>query len=473
MPEAESVETTAAAETPGAAPAPAAPKKGHLRGRLLRGSIFEIGGYGAQQVIRLGSNLILTRLLFPAAFGLASIVFTVITGLALIAETGFGPCVIQSKRGDDPGFLNTVFTIQVIRGVTLSALMVILAKPIAWFYREPQLENLVYLGSLQLLFTGLHATSVMSLRRHLKFGWNNALDLGQQIINIAIMLLIARRHPVPAALVLGGIIGTFCYGVATHLLPVGYRNRFHWDKEAAKELGKFGRWVVGSSAATFLGGQSDRILLGRFLGAAWLGVYGIALNLTDSICSLVLRVTSGVLYPGLSQAARDPTRNMPSFYYRLRLRIDLLAMSSTGFLAGVGAWLVHALWDARYANAGWIIQILCLRVALTCLIMQPEWCLITHGFTRYSFARSTIRLAANLVFIPIGWHLAGAAGVIWATTLSELPTGLAIWPKAWSLGFFRFRRELIPIAIFVCAFGAGRGLVHLLPPVHLHLHLRH
>lgn len=467
MPEAESVETTAAAETP------PVPKKGHLRGRLLRGSIFEIGGYGTQQVIRLGSNLILTRLLFPAAFGLASIVFTLISGLAMIAETGFGPCVIQSKRGDEPDFLNTVFTIQAIRGVTLSVLMVILAKPTAWFYREPQLENLVYLGSLQLLFTGLHATSVMSLRRHLKFGWNNVLDLGQQIVSIIIMLAIARRHPVPAALVLGGIVSTFCYGVATHLLPVGYRNRFKWDKEAAQELGRFGRWVVGSSAAAFLGGQSDRILLGRFLGAAWLGVYGIALNLTDAISTLVFRVITGVLYPGLSEVARDPNRDMPAFYYRTRLRLDLLSMAAPGFLAGIGAWLVHALWDPRYSNAEWIIQILCVRVALIYLITPAEWCLISLGFTRYSFWRSTIRLVSNIILVPIGWHVAGAAGVIWATTASELPTGLAIWPKARSLGFLRFRRELVPIAIFVCAVAMGRGLAHLLPPVHLHLHLRH
>ena len=455
-------------------PAPGAPpKKGHLRERLLRGSLFEIGGYGTQQIIRLGSNLILTRLLFPEAFGLATNVFTLLTGLALIAETGFGSCVIQSKRGDEPDFLNTVFTIHAIRGFVLTALMLILAKPTAWFYREPQLENLIYLGSLQLLFNGFHGTSVMTLRRHLKFGWNNVLDLGQQIVNIAVMLVIASFRPAPAALVLGSIVGTFCYGVATHLLPVGYRNRFRWDKEAVRELGSFGRWVVGSNAAAFLGSQSDRILLGRFLGAAWLGVYGIALNLTDAINALAFRVTTGVLYPGLSQVARNPNRNFPNFYYRLRLRLDLLSMSATGFLAGVGAWLVHALWDARYGNAAWIIQILCVRVALSCLIMPPEWGLIANGFTRQSFWRSVIRLVANIVFVPIAWRVWGAVGVIWATTASELPTGLAVWPAARRLGIFKLHRELVPIAIFVTAFVAGRGLAHLLPPVRLHLHLHH
>jgi O-antigen/teichoic acid export membrane protein len=459
--------TTAAAEEP------PPPKKGNLRERLLRGSIFEMGGYGVQQIIRLGSNLILTRLLFPAAFGLTSIVYTVITGLTLIAETGFGHCVIQSKRGDEPNFLNTVFTFHAIRGLALTMLMVAIAKPTAWFYREPQLENLIYIGSIQLLVNGFHATSVMTLRRHLRFGWNNVLDLFQQIISIAVMLLFASRRPVPASLVMGGIVGTFCYGVATHLLPVGYRNRFKWDKEAVQELKAFGRWVVGSNGAAFLGAQSDRILLGRFLGAAWLGVYAVALNLSDAIGALASRMVTSVLYPGLSQVARDKNRDFSEFYYRLRLRLDLLSMSATGFLAGSGAWVVHALWDARYENAGWIIQILCLRTAVGCLITPPEWALIAHGLTRYSFWRSTSRLVANVVLVPIGWWLWGVSGVIWATGVSELVAGLPVWAKARSLNVFKLHRELIPIAIFVIAFAAGRGLVHLLPPVRLHLHLHH
>jgi O-antigen/teichoic acid export membrane protein len=453
--------------------APPAPKKANLRERLLRGSIFEIGGYGTQQVIRLGSNLILTRLLFPAAFGLSSIVYTVIAGLTLVAETGFGPCVIQSKRGDEPAFLNTVFTFHAIRGVVLTLVMIVMAKPAAWFYREPQLENLIYLGSLTLLFNGFHATSVMSLRRHLRFGWNNVLDLGQQIITITVMLLFASRYPVPAALVVGGIVGTFCYGVATHLLPVGYRNRFGWDKEAMEELKSFGRWVVGSNGAAFLGAQSDRILLGRFLGAAWLGVYAVALNLTDALGSLASRMVTGVLYPGMSQVARDKTRDFSKFYYRVRLRLDLLSMSASGFLAGSGAWVVHALWDARYENAGWILQILCLRTAVSCLVTPPEWALIAHGHTRYSFWRSTSRLVANVVLIPVAWRLWDVGGVIWATGISEVVAGLPVWISARRLNVFKLHRELVPIAIFVIAFAAGRGLAHLLPPVHLHLHHLH
>src|SRR5436190_6188902 len=100
---------------------------------MLRGAFFEISGYGAQQAIRLGSNLVLTRLLFPAAFGLASMVWVITSGLVMLSDVAIHACVIQSKRGDEPDFLNTAFTVQAIRGVGLAVLMVLLGKPAAWF----------------------------------------------------------------------------------------------------------------------------------------------------------------------------------------------------------------------------------------------------------------------------------------------------------------------------------------------------
>jgi O-antigen/teichoic acid export membrane protein len=444
-----------------------APTSKGLRARILRGSFFEIGGYGAQQVLRLGSNLILTRLLFPAAFGLSAIVLTIATGLGMLSDVAIQPCVIQSKRGDDPDFLNTAFTLQALRGVGLGLVMVALAKPAAWFYREPILAKLVCLGSLHLVLSGLHSTSIFTLRRHLTLGWVNGLDLAQSTFAAVFTILVARAYPHPEALIIGVIGGSLVNTVATHFLPVPYRNRFHWDKEAAEEIGRFGRWVFGSSAATFLGGQSDRILLGRFLGAAWLGVYGIAVNLTESLSSLVGRVISGVLYPVLSQAGREPERDFSAFYYRLRLRLDALSMTATGMLAGVGSWIVSTLWDQRYANAEWIVQVLCVKVAIILIVNPTEVCIFALGHTRYLFARSVTRLIGTLVCIPIGWHFYGVKGVVWGTVIAEIPTIFAVWPKARALGILRVRRELLPFCIFAAAYGLGHTILPWLPRFHV------
>lgn len=438
-----------------------------LRALMLRGSFFEVGGYGFQQILRLGSNLILTRLLFPAAFGLASIVGTVAGALVMLSDVAIQPCVIQSKRGDDVAFLNTAFTLQALRGAALALVMVAFAKPAAWFYREPQLESLIYIGAMQLIIGGFHSTSIFTLRRRLALGWLNGLDLATGVVGTSFLLLLAHWYPGPEALVGGTVFTVLIAAVASHFLPVPYRNRFQWDKAAAQEISRFGRWVFASSTATFLSGQIDRILLGRFLGAAWLGVYGIAANLADMLFSLAVRIIGGVLYSVLSQAARDPERDLSTFFYRLRLRLDLLSMTATGLLAAMGGWVIHTLWDARYANAAWIVPILAIRVAITLIVIPTETCLFALGLTRYLFIRSTLRLLGTLVCIPAGWYFAGIKGVMWGIVVAEALTGFSVWPKSRSLGILRVRRELLAVAIFVVAYGLGRLVVPWLPALHL------
>lgn len=443
-----------------------APGKG-LRGRLLRGSIFELSGYGAQQVLRLGSNLILTRLLFPSAFGLASIVSLFLTGLVMLSDVGVGPCIIQSKRGDELAFLNTGFTLQAVRGPFLALLMVLMAKPAAWFYRDPHLTPLICFGSIQLVINGLHSTSVFSLRRSLRLGLVNALELGQTLIALPITIFLARIYPSPWALVLGSISGTLAFTIASHCLPVPYRNRFQWDRSALLELRQFGRWILGSSAASFFGGQSDRILFGRFLGVAWLGVYSVAANLSDALGAVIIRLVSGVMYPALSEAARSNRENISEFYYRLRKRLDLLSMTGTGFVAGAGGWVVEVLWDRRYVDAAWILQVLCVRVAVTLIVSPSETCLFSLGHTRYGFQRSIVRLCGSLVCLPAGWYLAGIRGVIWGTVVTELSTVLAVWPKCRSLGILQIGKELRSIAIFGACMAAGMLIRPWLPHIHL------
>jgi O-antigen/teichoic acid export membrane protein len=433
---------------------------------MLRSTLFEFGGYGAQQVLRLASNLILTRLLYPAAFGLVSLVTVLSMGLVMLSDLAISPCVVQSKRGDDPAFLNTAFTIQAVRGTVLALAMLAMAKPAAWFYHEPQLAGLIELGSVQLLIAGLHSTAIFTLRRWLRLGWINALELGQSIIGMSVMIALARHGAGVWSLTVGTLVGTLGHTTLSHFLPVPYRNRFHWDKAAQQEISRFGRWVLGSSVAQFFGGQSDRILMGRFLSVTWLGIYSVALTLSEAAGAIVGRLISGVMYPVLSQAARTADSAVGDLYYRLRFKLDAFSMTSTGLLAGAGGWIIHVLWDKRYADAAWILRILCFRVAVALVVGPSETCLFSLGHTRYSFQRSVIRLIGAAVFIPLGFKLGGVAGLVWGTVATEAATVVAIWPKLRELRILRLRRELLSAGIFAAAFAVGATVLPWLPNIH-------
>src|SRR5436305_11887358 len=98
-------EAPAATEAPTATEAPAGSNETHpLEKMFARGSAWAMVNYAFGSVVRLGSNLLLWRLLYPEAFGLMFIVNVFIQCLAMFSDIGIGQSVVHNPRGDDPKF---------------------------------------------------------------------------------------------------------------------------------------------------------------------------------------------------------------------------------------------------------------------------------------------------------------------------------------------------------------------------------
>jgi O-antigen/teichoic acid export membrane protein len=154
----------------------------------IRAGFWTAGGYGASQVLRLGSSLILTRLLFPEAFGLMALAQVFMQGLQMFSDVGLGPAVVRDRRGDDPAFVNTAWTIQVIRGLALWGCTCLLAVPLARLFGEPMLTRLVPVAGITALIAGFNATSILTAMRHLRLGPVNLLELGSELVAISVMI---------------------------------------------------------------------------------------------------------------------------------------------------------------------------------------------------------------------------------------------------------------------------------------------
>jgi O-antigen/teichoic acid export membrane protein len=138
-----------------------------LMGRALRGSALTAGSFVIAQGLRLASNLVLTRLLFPEAFGLMALVSVVLVGLQMFSDTGVGPAISRSPRGDDPVFLDTAWTINVLRGGLLWLLAAALSVPLAALWQAPELRQLLPVAGLTLLIAGFNPTRIDTANRHL------------------------------------------------------------------------------------------------------------------------------------------------------------------------------------------------------------------------------------------------------------------------------------------------------------------
>src|SRR5262249_48060683 len=110
------LESVALPTTDSASPIPAALG---LKKAVLRSATWSLIGYGLSQLLKLASLIIVSNLLGPTAKGLFEVVFAVLLGLQLFSDLGIGLSLVRSERGDEPAFMNTAWTLQIVRGLLL------------------------------------------------------------------------------------------------------------------------------------------------------------------------------------------------------------------------------------------------------------------------------------------------------------------------------------------------------------------
>jgi O-antigen/teichoic acid export membrane protein len=230
----------------------AKPDANALHGRVVRGSLVTLLGHLGSNSIRLGSNLILTRLLLPECFGVMALINVTLTGLHMFAALGVGPNVIAHPRGDDRAFLHTAYSVQALRGLWLTIAGCLLAWPISSFYQMPELAWMIPVASLTALIGGLTSTKIFQANRHLQLGRITLIELGTQATVAAAMMTVAYFTRSVVALLIGGLVGEVVRVCASHLALPGVRDGFAWDREARTALLTFGRWVFVSTALTFV-----------------------------------------------------------------------------------------------------------------------------------------------------------------------------------------------------------------------------
>lgn len=398
-----------------------APQSAHTAGlfaRAMRGSAFTAGSYAIAQVMRLGSNLILARLLFPEAFGLMALVSVVLVGLAMFSDVGVGPAISQHPRGDERAFLDTAFSINVARGVLLWGLTCALAYPMAAIYTAPDLMQLLPAAGITLLISGFNPTRIDTANRHLLLGRVTLLDLISQIIGIGCMVALAFALQSVWALVIGAIIGSVAKLVITSKWLPGAANSFCWDKAAGRDLIHFGKWIFLSTACGFLLAQGDKAIFGAYLSLTELGVYNIGYFLASFPVLLAGAVVGRIMIP----LYRDhpPSASEANFTKMRRLRFGVTGgtLILLAVLALVGVALVGVMYDARYAGAGAIV------VAIACVQMPGvigmtyDQSALAAGDSRTYFGLMALKATVQTGAFLIGVAQGGLLGALLAQAIA-------------------------------------------------------
>jgi O-antigen/teichoic acid export membrane protein len=411
-----------------------------LKKRAISGAVWSLFGYGGSQVLRLGGNLILTRMLAPELFGLMALLITFVQGLSLFSDIGIRPSIIQSKRGDDPVFLNTAWTMQILRGVGIFIIGLIISSPVAKFYGvqadltpqeqaqlTQQLTVLLPAITSITLMQGLNSTALATLNKKIDISRITLFELGSQVINLTLIIVFASFSPTIWALLGGVLISQFISTIWSHFLdPNGISHRLLWDKECARSLIKFGRWIFVSTAMSFLASQADRLILGKLFSLEMLGIYTVAFTFADIPRQIVKTVSMRVIYPVISEKKDLPRHQLRAKILDKRWLLLVALSLPIILLTCFGDYLIFLLYDPRYKQAAWMLPVLAIGFWPLLLQMTASPSLMAIGKPLIVATASSAKFIYMLIALPFAFLKMGVLGAAIAISLNDLPGYIVI-----------------------------------------------
>jgi O-antigen/teichoic acid export membrane protein len=455
----------ALAPEPAPAPPPAGPAPSGLKGRVLRAGKWTLGSQLVAQVLRLATNVVLARLLFPDAFGLMAVVNMLITALVLFSDIGINRAVVQSRRGDDPALLDTAWTVQVWRGFGLAAACVLAAGGIALgahmhvfragtVYADPRLPWIITVFAISPAIQGFDSVRIAQSKRQMQLHTLTKIELAGQLASAVVMVLIAYATRSVWTLVFGAIAATMVRTWLSHRVLQGHRARLRIDRDALAEIMNSGKWIFLSSIMAFLAMNSDRVLLGGLIDARAFGLYSIALLMANVLQGLATKMCISIVYPALAEVYRDRPHDLGRTIAKFQWGYDALVTSLAALLVTAAPALVGLLYDHRYHDAGWMLSVLALGAIGVRYQIVEECYQVVHR-AQFATLASLIRLAALAAGIFVGqrlWGLPGAIAGVALTTFAAWP--LAIWFKL-RYGVFSWRAEALVVPAVVGGLACG------------------
>jgi O-antigen/teichoic acid export membrane protein len=414
---------------------PAEPSKLSLRARTLRAGGWTVVAHIAGQLLRLVSSLVMTRILAPEMFGVMAIAIVVQVIVALLSDIGLHQAIVQGRRGNEPEFLDTAWSLQIVRGwiiwgvcicagIALYVLGHSAWAPAGTVYASAILPTIIAATSFTSVIMGYTSTKSITANRDLDMRRVTLIDLIAQIAGLLLMFAIGWWTRTIWSVVAGMLLTSLVSLSLSHGWLGGHRNRFRFDPVCVKEIISFGRWIFVSSALGVLAANGDRLLLGMWLSAGVLGIYAIALNLATVVEGLAYKLFGSVSFAVFSEAARDTPGRLRELYFRMRLPADVTFLAAAGFLYGAGQSIVNLLYDHRYAQAGSMLEILSFGLFFTRYSLSGS-CYVAIGKPQYLTVVQLLNIVSLLMLIPALYAMYGVAGAIWAVALYRVPSSAA------------------------------------------------
>jgi O-antigen/teichoic acid export membrane protein len=415
-----------------------------LTHRAMGGMMWVAWGSGAVGLLKVAVLVVLTRLLTPADFGVVTAALVVINFSLNFSQVGLGPALVQ-RPVLEPRHTATGFLASTLFGLLLAAIMWLAAPLVAQFFRMSQLTPVVRVLAIIFIISGISTVPESLLQRNLRFRLIANRDLLAYAVSwLGVGVGLAFLGWGPWSLVVAQLTQvTIRTVILLRASPPFLTGRPTWASFV--ELMEYGVGQSLTRMGVILANQADNLVVGRWLGAAPLGIYSRAYQLMQVPTGLIADVLDKVLFPTMARVQDEP-RRLASAYLRATAALILLMLPAGVVAAVLAPELVAVAFGKRWQDLVAPFQVLALGMVLRAGIRMSD-----------SLSRATGRvyrrawrqwLYAGLVFLGAWIGIRGgvtgvATGVLCALFINYLmmaDLSLSVIQVPWT----RFAQVQIP-----------------------------
>jgi len=387
-----------------------------LAKRVRAGVSWNVSSSLITELIRFVRSVVLARLLVPEDFGLFGMALTIVAATNALTTLGLSRTIVANKfdtTDDLKAHLDTVWSVELIRGLVIALLVSASAFPIARFYGQAQLKVIIPVLGLVTLVQGCQNIGLSILRKQISFARIFWYEVTTNTIGIALTVALAVVMRNVWALVIGLLL-TAALGTILSYVFHSYRPRLRFEPEALRRALSLGKLTLAIAVASYVTNMADNVMVGRLLGTAALGNYSLAFNISSAPISVLVFSLSAVLFPAYAEITTQRPKSLELAFikvFSIALMIVVTIAVPLFLLAGE---VVELLFGARWTTAGTVLRVLALVIplrALSLIISNFFWGLnrpreVTVG----SILEAVVFLAALYPLI----RTLGLTGAAWA-----------------------------------------------------------
>ena len=406
------------------------------------------------QASRLLVSVILARLLTPEAFGVVAVAMTTIVALEIVKDLGTGAALIQ-RPAVDQRMLSSVFYLNVVAGLVAAGLMAAGAPVVAALFDTPEATPVVRAFALVLVLGGVTQVHHALLRRRMRFSGVAAVEVSGALVTGVVSIALAIAGLGVWSMVWGNVAGV-AVGSVVAWVASGWTPSATFHAHDLRQIAGFSLNTAAYNVTTFALQNTDKILVGRWLGAGPLGVYTLAQRTISYPLDSVSRVLMQVLFPAFARA-QDDDETLRKGYSRASGAIAFVTLPVMVGAAVVADPLVRTVLGSAWLELIPLLWFMAPAGALGALLGAVNTLYSAKGRADWMFRWGLASGLATLAAFAIGlqWGLLGLAVAYLVVNVLQVPVGLAIVLRLIGMRLRDMARVLAPYVGLTLAMAAA------------------